>query len=122
MGSNDQLSLKNNILFLEDVDEMLYHLDRMMMNLKRAGVLNHLETIVVGGMTQMKDNTSGFGFPTDNEFGLEPVEIIRNLATGAGVSVLSGFPAGHQSDNCAFFLGRQAEIETISGKSVLSYL
>lgn len=55
------MDTRGKILFLEDLDEYLYHIDRMMLNLKRSGKLSHLKGLVVGGMTDMKDNAIPFG-------------------------------------------------------------
>lgn len=92
-------------LFLEDVDEMFYHVDRMMMALKRAGLLNKAKGVIVGGLTQMKDNTREFGFPTDNPWGSSALQTITRICSEIGLPVFSGFPSGHQNDNRAFYLG-----------------
>lgn len=109
LGSKS-LSMKEPfILFLEDVDEMIYHIDRMVMGLERAGVLTHAVGICVGGFTQMKDNTSNFGFPHDNPWGSSPENILKECARKNHLPICFGMPAGHQNDNRAFYLG----VETI---------
>ena len=60
-GSKSDISTEGKILFLEDLDEYLYHIDRMMINLKRTGKLKALSAIVIGGMSDMNDNTIPFG-------------------------------------------------------------
>ncbi|MDH5297213.1 MAG: LD-carboxypeptidase, partial [Nitrospirota bacterium] len=122
LGSPDQVNGKGSILFIEDVDEMLYHVDRMMMNLKRANVLAGVKAIVLGGMTQMKDNTKAFGFPDDNPFGSSAVQIVCRIAEELELPVFTGFPAGHQSNNCAFYLGREAELSISGQEALLQYI
>jgi len=109
------------ILFIEDVDEMLYHLDRMLWGLRRAGALKRVKAIACGGFTQMKDNTRAFNFPTDNPWGSDAEAIIRQAANRLGVPVAFGFPAGHLSDNRAFYLGRIATLKTTPGGAAISY-
>lgn len=109
------------ILFIEDVDEMLYHLDRMMWGLQRNGALNGVKAIACGGFTQMKDNTQAFNFPTDNPWGSDTEAIIRQAAERLGIPVAFGFPAGHLSDNRAFYLGRLAILKPTTGGAAISY-
>jgi len=90
------------ILFIEDVDEYLYHIDRMMMNLKRSGKLGKLAGLIVGGMTKMNDNTIPYGHTAE--------EIISNAAAEYGYPVCFNFPAGHQDKNYALIVGREAEL------------
>ncbi|HPF10479.1 MAG TPA: LD-carboxypeptidase [Flavobacteriaceae bacterium] len=97
-GSPSALDTKGKILFLEDVDEYLYHIDRMMQNLKRNGMLHGLAGLVVGGMTQMNDNAVPFGKSAE--------EIIFDAVEEFDYPVCFGFPAGHQRDNCALQFGK----------------
>jgi muramoyltetrapeptide carboxypeptidase len=122
LGSRSFPSTEEAILFIEDVDEMVYHIDRMMMGLKRAGVLNGLKAIVVGGLTQMKDNTKAFGFSLDNPFGGSALSHIQDVAGQCGVQVVSGFPAGHMSDNRAFYHGRRVRLQSERGQSMVTWL
>ncbi|HJN05099.1 MAG TPA: LD-carboxypeptidase [Bacteroidales bacterium] len=102
LGSNSFPDTEGKILFLEDLDEYLYHIDRMMMGLKRAGVLSNLAGLLIGGMTDMNDNTIPFGKTAE--------EIIRETVDKYNYPVYFGFPAGHMNDNRALVMGREAKI------------
>jgi muramoyltetrapeptide carboxypeptidase len=121
LGSHSWRKTSDVILFIEDVDEMLYHLDRMLWGLYRAGFLSNVKAIVCGGFTQMKDNTKAFGFPADNPWGADERAIIRSIADRLQVPVAFGFPAGHLSDNRAFYLGRMATLQRSGEHPLLSY-
>jgi muramoyltetrapeptide carboxypeptidase len=91
------------ILFLEDLDEYLYHIDRMMMALKRAGKLTHLAGLIIGGMTAMNDNSVPFGKTAE--------EIIAEHVSEFDYPVCFGFPAGHIRDNRAICFGRSLSLK-----------
>lgn len=111
-GSVSDIDTTGKILFIEDLDEYLYHIDRMMMNLKRAGKLSRLAGLVVGGMTDMKDNAIPFGKTAE--------EIILDAVKEYNYPVCFNFPAGHVDKNFALYLGRTAKLE-ISGTTKLSF-
>jgi len=96
-GSRSETDLNGKILFLEDLDEYLYHIDRMMMQLKRAGKLAGLRGLVVGGMSDMRDNTIPFGKTAE--------EIIREAVEEYDYPVMFNFPAGHIRDNHPLLFG-----------------
>ncbi len=102
-GSISDIDTTGKILFLEDLDEYLYHIDRMMMNLKRAGKLSHLAGLVVGGMTDMKDNTVPFGKTAE--------EIILDAVKEYNYPVCFNFPAGHIDRNLALLFGKKVKLE-----------
>lgn len=102
MGSNSLPEFNGKILFLEDLDEYLYHIDRMMMGLKRAGVLNGLAGLLLGGLTQMNDNAIGFG--------KSAAEIVFEAVESHDYPVAFGFPAGHQPLNQAIVLGGELKL------------
>ncbi len=102
MGSHSQIETKGKILFIEDLDEYLYHVDRMMMSLKRAGMLRDLKGIVVGSMQDMKDNTVPYG-KTANQIIYEAVKEYK-------YPVCFDFPAGHGPENVAMILGRRVKL------------
>lgn len=111
-GSRSGISTSGKILFLEDLDEHLYHIDRMMVSLKRAGKLSHLEGLIVGGMTDMKDNQTPFGKTAE--------EIILDAVKEYDYPVCFGFPAGHATKNLALPFGRRAKLN-IGSKVALSF-
>lgn len=110
LGSATQLKTEGKILFLEDVDEMLYHLDRMLTALKRAGMFKNISGLILGGFTQMRDNTEEFGFSSNNPWGKSVEQMIREIGLGNDTPIAVGFPAGHLNDNRAFYMGRNAEL------------
>ena len=97
LGSTSEVDFTDKILFIEDLDEMLYHIDRMMQNLKRSGILAEISGLIVGGMNDMRDNTIPFG-QTANE-------IIAMAVSEYEYPVCYGFPAGHIADNRALIMG-----------------
>ncbi len=99
IGTKSDINTNGKILFIEDLDEYLYHIDRMMMNLKRAGKLNNLAGLIVGGMSEMNDNKIPFG-KTANKIIAETVEEYN-------YPVCFNFPAGHKNDNRVLILGRE---------------
>lgn len=107
LGSPSAISTKGKILFLEDLDEYLYHIDRMMQNLKRNGMFDHINGLIVGGMSKMRDNTTEFGFGTDNPYGKTAVEIIQKTVGEYDFPVVFDFPAGHLNDNRALVFGKR---------------
>ncbi|MEX0996823.1 MAG: LD-carboxypeptidase, partial [Flavobacteriaceae bacterium] len=109
-GSASAIDTKGKILFIEDLDEYLYHIDRMMQNLKRNGYFEELAGLIVGGMDDMRDNTKAFGFKTDNPFGKTAKEIIDEVVSDYDFPVCFDFPAGHTNDNRALILGREVEL------------
>ena len=102
LGTKTILQTSNAILFIEDLDEYLYHVDRMMMAMNRAGKLKGIKGLIVGGITEMKDNTVPFGKTAE--------EIVREQVEEYDFPVCFGFPAGHIADNRALFLGREAQL------------
>jgi muramoyltetrapeptide carboxypeptidase len=121
LGSNTQLNAKNKLVFLEDVDEMLYHLDRMLMGLIRAGVFNDARGIIFGGFTQMKDNTKEFGFSTDNSWGKSWKEIAIHRLKHLQIPLIFDFPAGHMEDNRAFYMGSACHFKWDKNNAELSW-
>ena len=103
LGSKSAIDTKDKILFIEDLDEYLYHIDRMMYNLKRNGYFENVKGIIVGSMTDMHDNEIPFG---QNE-----VQIITEIAKENRIPIAFQFPAGHQSDNRTLILGKQLDFE-----------
>ena len=113
-GSNSAINTNGKILFLEDLDEYLYHVDRMMQNLKRNGMLEHLAGLVIGGMSDMNDNTIPFGKTAE--------EIIAETVAEYDYPIAFNFPAGHIEDNQALIFGRNIKLKVTDRGSQLNYL
>jgi muramoyltetrapeptide carboxypeptidase len=109
LGSESAIDCADKILFIEDLDEYLYHVDRMMMNLKRNGCLQSLKGIIVGAMTEMKDN--------EIPWGRNALEIIEDNVKGLNIPIIYNFPAGHIRDNRALIFGRQVSMEVNAEQS-----
>ena len=103
LGSQSAVNCDDKILFIEDLDEYLYHIDRMMMNLKRNGCLESLKGIIVGGMTKMHDN--------EIPWGMNALEIIDDVTKKYNIPIIYNFPSGHMADNHALILGKQVTLE-----------
>lgn len=115
-GTKFDIDTNGKILVLEDLDEYLYHIDRMMMNLKYGGKLKNLKGLIVGGMTDMNDNQISYG--------KSAYEIIRDAIAEYNYPVCYNFPAGHIENNLALILGNKVKVsihnEKVDYESVLS--
>lgn len=113
-GSPSAIDCSDKILFIEDLDEYLYHIDRMMMNLKRNGCLESLKGIIVGGMTKMNDN--------EIPWGKNALEIIDDITKNYNIPIIYNFPAGHMADNRALIFGKQVSMEVNDLESKVIFL
>ncbi|MFS2187818.1 LD-carboxypeptidase [Mucilaginibacter sp. Mucisp84] len=102
-GSVSDLDYNNKVLFIEDVGEYLYSVDRMLRMLGRAGKLKNLAGLVVGGFTDIKDN--------DIPFGQTVSQIVMDIVKGYDYPVCFDFPAGHIPDNNSLVLGREVGLQ-----------
>ncbi len=98
-GSVSEVDNKGKILFLEDVGEYLYNIDRMLVHLKRAGKLDGLAGLIFGGFTDLKDTERPFGKTIDY--------ILNDIVKGYAYPVCFNFPAGHQDINYTLNLGAE---------------
>ena len=104
LGTPTDVDFAGTILFIEDIDETLFSLDRMMTQLRRSGRLATLAGLVVGQFTDMRANLS---LP----FGKEAADIIAEAGAAYDYPVLFDFPAGHVDYNMALPIGRQVTLE-----------
>ncbi|MCR4848451.1 MAG: LD-carboxypeptidase [Bacteroidales bacterium] len=110
LGSNSFPDTDNRILFIEEVDEYIYHVERMMYALKRAGKLAHLKALVVGGLTEIHDNPDPFGKSVE--------QAIFDVVKDYDYPVVFGFPAGHQPENRAIVFGKEIHLTVGNGKNI----
>lgn len=113
MGSESQVDCKGKILFIEDLDEYLYHIDRMMIGLKRCGCFESLSGLVVGSFTKMKDN--------DIPWGKTAYQIIADITKKYNFPIVYNFPAGHIHENNTLVLGKKAILEATKDGTILKF-
>lgn len=114
-GTPYDIDPRGKILVLEDLDELLYHVDRMVMNLKLGGWFKDLAGLIIGGMGDMRNKNE------NDPFGSTAEEIIGRAVRGTGYPVCSGFPFGHIPDNRAMVLGQKAKLSVTANGTTLSF-
>lgn len=97
VGTSSDIKTKNKILFIEDVGEYIYNVDRMMYQLKRSGKLEDLEGLIIGRFSEMKDTTTPFGQDAE--------EVIKEIVKDYKYPVCFGFPVSHDKENYALKIG-----------------
>jgi muramoyltetrapeptide carboxypeptidase len=102
LGSNSQLSTAGKILFIEEIGEYKYSIDRMLQSLKRAGYFTKVKAVIVGNMSSIKKNSTQWGSTIEQLI----LEVIPK-----NIPVLFDFPAGHEADNRALIFGRNVALE-----------
>ena len=112
--SPSDIDYSGKILFLEDVGEYLYAVDRMLYVLKRAGKLNNLAGLIIGGFTDLKENEIPFGFSV--------ADMVMNVVKEHHYPVCFDFPAGHLADNNALILGRIANLHVELNSAELTFI
>jgi muramoyltetrapeptide carboxypeptidase len=113
LGSISDMNYDNKILFIEDVGEFYYSIDRMLWTLKRAGKLSKLKGLIIGGFTNLKDNKIPFG--------MSMVELVKEVAGEYGYPIAFDFPAGHIDNNYTLVFGREATLTVEKNKVILAY-
>ncbi|QMU66596.1 MAG: LD-carboxypeptidase [Flavobacteriaceae bacterium] len=114
LGSESAMNTKSAILFIEEIGEYKYHVDRMLQSLKRAGYFSKCNGLIVGDMSEIKKNNPTWGSTVE--------ELILETVSEYDFPVLFGFPAGHEPDNNALILGRNVRLYVEADKlSILSF-
>jgi muramoyltetrapeptide carboxypeptidase len=102
IGSKSAINTKNRILFIEDISEFYYNIDRMIVQLKRAGKFKNLKGLIVGHFTDCKDS--------DNPFDKTIEEIVLEQCKKYDFPIAFGFPIGHENENWPIVCGRKVEL------------
>jgi muramoyltetrapeptide carboxypeptidase len=103
LGTDFDLDVRGKILFIEDVGEQFYHIDRMIQSYRLAGKLEGLSGLIVGGLSEMEDKK--------RPFGRSPEEIIFDAVAAYDFPVVFNFPAGHVPENYPLLLGSEVALE-----------
>jgi muramoyltetrapeptide carboxypeptidase len=113
-GSVSEVDYRGKILFIEDVGEYFYSIDRMLRMLKRAGKLKDLNGVIVGSFTALKDKEPGFGFSIQ--------DMVISLTEEYGYPVATDFPAGHIDNNNTLILGKAVTLSVKEKSVILKYI
>jgi muramoyltetrapeptide carboxypeptidase len=113
LGSKTSIDTSGKILFIEEIGEYKYHIDRMLQSLKRAGYFENLKGLIVGDMSKMRKNTTPWGTSIE--------QLILDAVAEYDFPILFGFPAGHEDDNRALILGRTIKMTVGKEKSTVVF-
>jgi muramoyltetrapeptide carboxypeptidase len=113
-GTPAEPDTDGSVLFIEEVGEYYYHLDRMMTSLRLTGKLNNLAAMIVGGMEKMEQGNVTYNKSSE--------EIILDIAGHYNYPIIFNFPAGHISDNRAVYMGREAVIKQNGLEASLTFV
>ncbi|MAX69899.1 MAG: LD-carboxypeptidase [Flavobacteriaceae bacterium] len=113
LGSDTSLDTSGKILFIEEIGEYKYHIDRMLQSLKRAGYFDNCKGVVVGDMSKLRKNTTLWGTSIE--------QLILDALADYDFPVAFNMPAGHEDDNRALVLGRTIKLKVSKEKSSVSF-
>lgn len=113
LGSETSIDTSGKILFIEEIGEYKYHIDRMLQSLKRAGYFSNCKGVIVGDMTKIRKNTTPWGTSIE--------QLILDALAEYDFPIAFNMPAGHENDNRAMILGRTVELKVSESKTELSF-
>ncbi|WP_298497525.1 LD-carboxypeptidase [uncultured Algibacter sp.] len=113
LGSKTSIDTSGKILFIEEIGEYKYHIDRMLQSLKRAGYFKNCKGIIVGDMSKMRTNTTLWGTSIE--------QLILDALTEFNFPITFNMPAGHEPDNRALILGRVIDLTVKKEKTTIVF-
>ena len=113
LGSKSTMKTDGKILFIEDVGEYVYHIDRMLQNLKRNGYFKNCYGLIVGGISDIREN--------DTDFGKQVEQVILDAVAEYDFPVAFNFPAGHIRDNRTLIMGREVSLKVKGKKATVKF-
>ncbi|MFK7832949.1 MAG: LD-carboxypeptidase [Winogradskyella sp.] len=113
LGSKESIDTSGKILFIEEIGEYKYHIDRMLQSMKRAGYFDNLNGLVVGDMSKMRKNTTLWGTSVE--------QLILDALEDYDFPIAFNVPAGHEKDNRALVLGRLVDLKVAKDQSTLNF-
>ena len=114
LGTPSSIDTNGKILFIEEIGEYKYHIDRLLQSLKRNGYLDHCKGIIVGGMSHIKKNNPSYGQTIEN--------LILEAIPQKNIPIIFDFPAGHDPENRALLFGRIIEMNVNVNASEIKFL
>lgn len=113
LGSITSVDTTNKIIFIEEIGEYKYHIDRLLQSLKRAGYFENCKGVLVGDLTKLRKNTTKWGSSIE--------QLILDVLTDYNFPIAFGMPAGHEADNRALFLGKTLKMTVGTDKTTLVF-
>ncbi|WP_298532492.1 LD-carboxypeptidase [uncultured Algibacter sp.] len=113
LGSKSSMDTNGKILFIEEIGEYKYHIDRMLQSMKRAGYFDNCNGVIVGDMTRLRKNTTLWGTSIE--------QLILDALSEYNFPIAFNMPAGHEKDNRALILGRIVELTVEKNKTTLDF-
>ncbi len=113
LGSDESIDTSGKILFIEEIGEYKYHIDRMLQSMKRAGYFNNLKGLIVGDMTKLRKNTTLWGTSVE--------QLILDALAEYDFPIAFNMPAGHEDDNRALVLGKTIQLKVEKSETSIKY-
>ncbi len=113
LGSKESIDTSGKILFIEEIGEYKYHIDRMLQSLKRAGYFDHCKGLIVGDMSKMRKNTTAWGTSVE--------QLILDALSDYDFPIAFNMPAGHDKKNLALTLGMTVDLKVAKDKTLISF-
>ncbi|AUC83163.1 LD-carboxypeptidase [Lacinutrix sp. Bg11-31] len=113
LGSNTSIDVSGKILFIEEIGEYKYHIDRMLQSMKRAGYFDNCKGVIVGDMSRMRKNTTLWGTSIE--------QLILDALADYNFPIAFNMPAGHEDDNRAMIMGRTIELNVKKEKTTIKF-
>jgi len=114
LGSKESIDTSGKILFIEEIGEYKYHIDRMLQSMKRAGYFDNCKGLIVGNMSKMRKNTTLWGTSVE--------QLILDALADYDFPVTFNMPAGHEKDNRALVLGRTIDLKVEKDKTSIRFI
>ena len=113
LGSKSSIDVSGKILFIEEIGEYKYHIDRMLQSMKRAGYFDDCKGVIVGQMTKLRKNTTLWGTSIE--------QLILDALADYDFPIAFNMPAGHEKDNRAMIFGRTVQLQVENGQSLVVF-
>jgi muramoyltetrapeptide carboxypeptidase len=113
LGSSSEINTKDKILFIEEIGEYKYHIDRMLQSLKRAGFFDNCNGVLIGDMSEIKINSPSWGSSVN--------ELIYDVLKPYKFPISFGIQSGHLKHNESLIFGRNIDLDVKASKTIISF-